>query len=162
MHKIKDFDNYYATHDGRIYSFKSNKFLSSYYDNLGYEMVILYDNNGKRKYKRVHNLIYEAFNDYVPCGMCVCHKDENEKNNHLSNLEIGTNSYNIKHAYDNGKFKSNTKCKVIAINKETKEELVFESIRSMCDKLGYNRKTVTSILKERKKTNNYKHEFRYM
>ena len=51
LHRIPYFEGYYATHDGKIYSFKTHKFLTTYIDNLGYEMVILYDNNGKRKYR---------------------------------------------------------------------------------------------------------------
>lgn len=51
--------------------------------------------------------------------------------------------------------------KVIATNQETGEELCFKSVRELESILGYNRKTVASILKGEKKINNFKHSFRY-
>lgn len=65
------------------------------YDNgYGYLIVEL-KQQGKKKHKRVHRLVAEAFipnEDNLPM---VNHKDEDKTNNFVENLEWCTNNYNI-------------------------------------------------------------------
>lgn len=93
----------------------------------------------------------------------VNHIDGNKLNNTLSNLEWCSNSYNTQHGYDKGLYHSKSRCH--AINVYYKNGVfykTFDSIRSMCEELGINRKTVTMILKKEKLTNNYDYLFEYV
>lgn len=49
-------------------------------------------------YEYVHRLVVEAFVGPIPKGAHVNHIDGNPRNNHVSNLEIVTMSYNLEHA----------------------------------------------------------------
>lgn len=87
-------------------------------DTSGYEHVGLHS-NGRVLYKSVHRLVAEAFipnpNDFE----YVNHKDENKRNNSISNLEWCTNKYNV--AYSLGK-------KVIQLSKDGSQLNMFNSI----------------------------------
>lgn len=67
-------------------------------DNNGYPVVSL-NKEHKAKTKRVHRLVCEAFLENPSNLSDVNHKDGNKKNNHISNLEWCSRSYNIEHAY---------------------------------------------------------------
>lgn len=93
----------------------------------------------------------------------VNHKDGNKLNNSISNLEWVTNSDNTQHGYNNGLYKFKSRCHAINIyTKQGKYLKTYKSIRSMCDELHINRKTVTMILKGEKITNNYDYLFEYV
>ena len=64
--------------------------------------------------------------------------------------------------YDNKLYHSTYRCGVKAINKITKQEFKFKSTRECAEKLNLNRKTITSILKGVKTTNNYNYDFEYL
>ena len=64
------------------------------YDNgYGYLIVELRQ-RGKKKHKRVHRLVAEAFIANPSLLPEVNHKDENKHNNIVTNLEWCTSSYN--------------------------------------------------------------------
>jgi hypothetical protein len=135
--------------------------LCQWIDNVGYYQVT-FRIDGKKKYVRVHRLIAETMipnpNNYKQ----VNHIDGNKLNNEISNLEWCNNSYNTQEGYNNGLYHSKKRShKIIAINKLTKEEIEFNSIRSCAEKLKLNRKTITSILKFNK-NNNYLYDFKYV
>ena len=72
---------------GKILKFGTNK--------KGYYSVTLNALN-KRKTFTVHKLVAMAFLNHKPCGMnnIIDHKDNNKKNNELSNLQITNNRHN--------------------------------------------------------------------
>lgn len=161
--EIKGYPNYFITEDGKVISkqSKNSKELCQWIDSTGYKQVIIYK-NGKRYYKRVHQLVAEAFVEGKSEENCmVNHIDGNKVNNNFKNLEWVSNKENTQHAYDNGLYRSTYKCKVKAIHKITKEEFIFGSIRSCAKELELNRKTLTEILKG-KKNNNYDYYFKYI
>jgi len=81
--RVKSFIKYYGT-DVRI--------LKQCINNRGYLRVKLYK-NGKGKPKRIHNLMFESFNNYkLKEGECVHHINENKLNNDLNNFQLMTNS----------------------------------------------------------------------
>ena len=50
--------------------------------------------------KRVHRVVWEAFNGRIEGRLEINHKDRDRTNNRLDNLEIVTHQQNLKHAID--------------------------------------------------------------
>lgn len=89
---IDSFPDYYVSNLGRVYSNKSNKFLSPKSNN-GYLSVGL-SKDGIVKLKRIHRLVATAFIPNPNNLPCINHKDENPSNNTVDNLEWCTVQYN--------------------------------------------------------------------
>lgn len=91
MSKFRNFDKYEVYEDGRIWSYSHKKFLKPATNKDGYQIVCLYDNEGKRKMYRLNRVVYEAVtSEPIPQGMQVNHIDENKTNNHINNLNLMT------------------------------------------------------------------------
>lgn len=87
----RDFTKYEIYSDGRIWSYKTNKFLKHQTRKDGYQQVVLYDNEGKPKMYRVHKVVYEAVTgNPIPEGLQINHIDENKANNRFENLNLMT------------------------------------------------------------------------
>jgi hypothetical protein len=56
--------------------------------------------NGVYAKRRVHRVVWEAFNGPIQGRLEVNHKDLNRTNNRLDNLELVTHQENIQHAFD--------------------------------------------------------------
>ena len=93
--EIKDFPNYYATCDGKIYSTKSNKYLAQQLSRDDYLQVNL-SKNSKLYCFFVHNLILTTFIGQCPKDMEGCHSNGNKRNNSIYNLRWDTHSNNCK------------------------------------------------------------------
>lgn len=90
--------DYYATEDGKIYSKKTNKFLSVNEDKDGYIKVRLICEDSRHTFS-VHRLVLETFNPIEDMDKKqVNHIDGNKKNNNLNNLEWVTCQENVEHA----------------------------------------------------------------
>lgn len=156
LKKILGFEHYSVNEYGEVYSTRG-KPLCQWNDNMGYRQVVLYK-DGKRHYKRVHRLVYEAFFGKIPGKLIINHIDEDKNNNNISNLEVITNAQNIKHFHEYNLLKS------YDISVYRKDDGTFlnryRSIRSLCEDLKLNRKTVTNIINGNKKTNNYPYIFK--
>ena len=158
--EINGFEGYYISDIGKVYN-KENKELCQWIDNVGYKQVNVRKDK-KKYYKRVHRLVAEAFIPNPDNLPQVNHKDGDKTNNKVSNLEWISNKDNTQHGYDNGLYTTKHRCiGVIAISKEDGTKKEFSSIRSMCEELNLNRKTVSNILNGSKKTNNYPYIFKY-
>lgn len=147
-----------------IYRIIGNEYhkLSKWIDNTGYYQVV-FRIDGKRKYVRVHRLIAETLLPNPDNLPQINHIDGNKLNNSIENLEWTTNSANTQHGYDNNLYHNKKRSHAVkTIHKETGEEQTFKSIRECAEILGLNRKTITAILKETKKTNNYPYNFEYI
>ena len=146
--KESKFKNIFVKGD-KIYVYRNNKYhqLSPWVDNVGYYQVV-FRQNGKRKYVRVHRLIAETLIPNPNNFSQVNHIDGNKLNNNINNLEWTTNAINTKHGYDNNLYRSKRRMHAIeVIHKTSDEHFVFKSIRECAEKLNLNRKTITSILK---------------
>ena len=146
-----------------MFSTTKEKYLGKWIDNTGYYQCILRDDNGKRCYKRIHRLVAEAFIPNPNNLPQVNHKDTNKLNCDVSNLEWSTNSENTQHGYNNKCYMFKSRSHPVNVYKKDGTYLkTYPSIRSMCDDLPVNRKTVTNILKGEKTTNNYDYIFEYV
>lgn len=83
---IESCPGYAVTEDGRVWSFKSNKFLKQKINKYGYCCVTLCK-NGKNWTTTVHRLVASAFIPNPENKSTVNHKDENKLNNTVDNLE---------------------------------------------------------------------------
>ena len=96
MRDIKDYEGLYAiTINGKVWSYKSNKFLKPADNNGKGYMIICLVKNGKKKTHYIHRLVAEAFIPNPDNLPQVNHKDENKQNNCVSNLEWCDAKYNI-------------------------------------------------------------------
>lgn len=92
---IQSFPNYAATKDGDIITlhYKGHKdvcrLMNPSANEKGYMSVNL-RMNGKLYRKKVHRLVWEAYNGPIDGNLEINHKDENKSNNALDNLELVT------------------------------------------------------------------------
>lgn len=93
---------YAVTSCGKVWSYKSEKFLSLGKRRDGYLQVTL-TKNGEHKTYRVHRLVAEAYLPNPEGFPQVNHKDENKENNALNNLEWCDISYNVNYGSRNEK-----------------------------------------------------------
>lgn len=104
MSKFRDYDNYEVYSDGRIYSYKSKKFLKPETKKDGYQRVILTDNEGKQKRYYLHRVVYEAVTgEPIPKGMQINHRSEVKTENMVSNLELVSPKQNINYGTRNSR-----------------------------------------------------------
>ena len=161
---IDGYERYTINRNGDIFDTKRNKYLATWVDTVGYKQCYLRDQSGKRHSKRIHRLIAKAFIENPNNLPQVNHKDGNKLHNSIDNLEWVTNSDNTQHGYDNNLYKFKSRCHAINVYEKPNHKFFkrYKSIRSMCEELHINRKTVTMILKGEKTTNNYPYEFEYV
>ncbi|OEH55920.1 hypothetical protein AQ616_18965 [Oceanobacillus sp. E9] len=96
-------------------------------DAYGYFTVSLYKNK-KRKIKKVHRIVAEAFLNNPGKLATVHHKNENKKDNSIGNLEFCSSP-------DNSRLSFNKR--VMGVNSKTKEIIYFNSTRE-ADSYGFN------------------------
>ena len=101
FYPIVDYEGYYITTDGRVWSEKSKKFLSVFPDKDGYLLCSL-SHEGKSKPHKVHRLVALSFLPNPENKPQVNHIDGNKANNHIDNLEWASAKENIKHALNSG------------------------------------------------------------
>lgn len=96
------FSDYIADSIGKIYSLKSNRYLSGWIGTGGYPCVVLTDDEGKLHQLKVHRVLAFAYlkNDDPDNKDQVNHIDGDKENNNISNLEWCTPQENSQHAVD--------------------------------------------------------------
>lgn len=93
--------DYLITRDGKVFSIKSNKYISQFKNKGGYINVHIYV-NGKEIKRGVHCMVAETYIPNPENKATVNHKDGNKENNWDWNLEWATQSENNIHAVNNG------------------------------------------------------------
>ena len=125
---IKGYDGLYMVSNcGRVktlhkndsYPHDKNGILKNNVSGNGYYMVALCK-NGKVKRVSVHRLVAMAFIPNPNNLPVVNHKDENRKNNHVSNLEWVTQRQNLMHS------NVQKKMKAAAVKKQQKAVLMYD------------------------------------
>lgn len=83
MRDIKDYEGLYGiTSCGRVWSYRSKKFLKPANDGSGYLKVALCKDK-KRKWYYIHRLVAEAYIPNPENKLYINHIDENKANNSL-------------------------------------------------------------------------------
>lgn len=153
LYEVSDFGRVRNTRTGRILRPGKNKF--------GYYFVNLYK-DGKKKYFRVHRLVYEAFCGKIPDGMVIDHVDGCKTNNNLNNLRCVTPKENMNNPNtltDEWRKKSTDATRkarnkaVIQIDKTTGETIkLWECASDACKELGINNAIVSLCCNGKKKS----------
>lgn len=178
MEEWKDIDGcdgYQISTYGRARSFKNNRhglcdtphILKPDVNSNGYLRVYL----GCNHHPLVDRLVAKAFIPNPHNYPIVRHKDDNRLNNHVDNLEWGTQSDNIRDAIERGRFVSNIAfAKEAALMKQRKrvvaksmDDLFSKEYPSMSDAardLQLNVGNISNVLRGRqKKTGDYRFEY---
>ena len=104
MSKFRNYDEYEIYEDGRIYSYKSKKFLKPITRKDGYQQVNLYDNDGKIKNYLLHRVVWESVTgEPIPKGYEINHISEVRTENMITNLELLTHKENLNYGKRNSK-----------------------------------------------------------
>ena len=112
--------NYYITDDGKVWSERTQKYLSFQYDKNGYVKVQMRSTDNKSHRYSIHRLVLENFKPVENMeNLQVNHIDGNKKNNNLTNLEWTTSEENIRHAIDN-----NLRVTINGASKLTPEQVI--------------------------------------
>lgn len=95
MYDIPGFEGRYAVdEEGRVFSYRANRFLRPGTRSSGHVSVVLYDGRGNRKTFDVHILVGFTFLGRCPTGKETRHLDGDPTNNRLANLSYGTRRQN--------------------------------------------------------------------
>lgn len=145
---IKDFDDYFVTNNGDIFSKKSGKYkkLKPIINANGYCTIGLRKNN-KTYIKFIHRIVAETFLLNPDHKITVNHKNGIKQDNRVQNLEWNTYSENLTHRYRVlgysavGKGKTGKECKnskIVVQMKDGKPIKIFWSAHEAERKTGVN------------------------
>lgn len=143
MKKVKNltnFNDYLVNEDGKIFSKKTNKEIAQAYNQSGYVLYCLLDNNGKKQTVYAHRAAYEAFVGDIIEGYEINHIDGNKKNNHYTNLNLLTHKENCNYNRDNS---NNGFCRLID---DEGNIMYFESQKACAEYLGVHPTIVSRII----------------
>lgn len=138
---------YQITSCGKVWSYKSEKFLKPQKRKDGYLQVNLYK-GGERKKCYIHRLVAEVYIPNPEGLLEVNHKDENKENNALPNLEWCDRGYNVNYGSHSERVGKALSKPVFC------EELnrTFESITIAARELGLNQSGISRCCTGKRKT----------
>lgn len=151
MCKFRDYSKYDVYEDGRIWSYKSKKWLKPKTEKNGYQQVHLYNNEGKAKWYLVHRVVYEAVTgSQIPEGYEINHIDERKDNNARSNLELVSHKENCNFGTRNSKV-AKSLSKQVGAFKDDKLVMTFQSTME-ASRNGFNHCHIVSCCNGKRKT----------
>lgn len=95
---IPNFKNYLINRKGDIFSLKRRKILKARKGKFGYLYIGITNDNGNRKFIKIHRAVALTFIPQTDGKPFINHKDGNKLNNDVSNLEWCTAKENVAHA----------------------------------------------------------------
>ena len=100
---FKDFTKYEVYEDGKIWSYKTKRFLKPTTEKNGYQKVCLVDNEGKKKSYLLHRVVWESVTGAkIPEGYEINHRNEIKTDNRFfENLELVSHKENINYGTGN-------------------------------------------------------------
>ena len=114
--ELKEDSDYLIYNDGRVFSKKTNRFLTGKIDSVGYRVYglaitdeLTVSRKKKSKMLYAHRLVAEYFIPNPNNYQYVHHKDENKLNNCVSNLEWVSPKQNMQYHLHNNKIKKRKK-----------------------------------------------------
>lgn len=156
MRDVIGYEGLYAvTKEGRVWSYRANRFMKTTPDSKGYVIMDL-NRNGKRFSVSLHRLIAIAFVVNPNNLPVINHKNGIKSDNRAENLEWCTQSENNQHAYDTGlahgmKGTKHWNVKLIESNVIEIRNSVSHGVRRMilAKKFGVTRTTIGDIIRRR-------------
>ena len=103
MCKFRKYEKYEVYEDGRIWSYKTKRFLKPTTRKDGYQQVHLTDNEGKSKWYQLHRVVWESVTGSpIPEGYEINHRNEIKTDNRFfENLELVTHKENCNYGSRN-------------------------------------------------------------
>ena len=111
---------YFCNEDGIIYSDYSQKILNPMLrgvENKKYPYIDINFGAGQ-KHCYIHKIVFETWIGEIPDGLCVLHRDDNQFNNNVNNLYLGTIKDNTKDRINNNHNVGNIWSLTVYDNKE--------------------------------------------
>lgn len=151
MCKFRNYDNYDVYPDGRIWSYKTKKFLKPATTKKGYQQVCLVDNEGNRKSYLLHRVVWEAVtSEPIPSNMQINHRSEVKTSNMISNLELMTPKQNSNYGTRNSRV-SKALSKQVGAFKNDELVMTFQSIAE-AGRNGFDIGSVSMCCRGKRKT----------
>lgn len=148
MKDIRGYEGQYAvTDDGKVWSYKSKRFLSLHTERKGYIRVSL-SSCGEKKTYRVHRLVLETFKPIPDMKrLQVNHINENKADNRLENLEWVTAQENTNHSIHKLKHKRGKIKRIEQYSLDDEFIAVYPSQSEAARQLGINRHSISDCLR---------------
>lgn len=138
---FKDFTKYEVYSDGRIWSYKKNRFLKPFTNKKGYQQIHLSDNEGQKKMYYLHRIIYEAVTgEPIPSGFEVNHRNEDKTDCSFANLDLVSHKENCNWGTRNERI-TKTRSKQVGAFKDGELVMVFPSTKE-AHRQGFNQGAV--------------------
>ena len=149
--KFRNFDKYEVYPDGRIWSYKTNRFLKPQTRKDGYQQVALSDNEGNIKRYRLHRVVYESVSgEPIPEGMDVNHIREDKTDSRFESLNLLTRKQNINWGSGNTR-RAKTQSKQVGAFKNDELVMTFHSIME-ASRNGFHQGHISSCCNGERKT----------
>ena len=167
MSKFRDYDKYEVYEDCRIWSYSRKKFLKPKTDKDGYQIVCLSDNECKRKWYKVHRVVWEAVtSEPILENLEINHISEIKTENFFENLQLVSHKENCNYGTRNERArKANTNGKLskkVGAFKDGELVMIFPSVNE-AQRQGFD---IGSVGKCCRGVKNYKthkgYEWRYI
>jgi uncharacterized protein (UPF0128 family) len=146
---IKSLDRYILYSNGTRH-FHSGKILTPTLNKYGYYYVHL-KKEGKKTFYLVHRLVAENFISNFENYNCINHKDENPKNNKVTNLEWCSYKYNNNYGNHNKKLSMSKRKQVIQLSHDNIIIRYYDSIREAEAITGVAHSSISACCKNKMK-----------